>query len=134
MTVRMPAVLVVMLSLVAPPLVGIACGLMCDTGHPHSSAGAHHDPHDGATTGHAHDMADTTGLAGAVLTGEHVCDHGLGVVDVFGPSGEKRSPLPSVAAVLLPTAAPAAGTAVATWSQPLERVLGPPTRSPVLRI
>ena len=130
MVARIPAALVVMLGLAAPPLVGIVCGLMCDAGH------AGHVPvagaHDGAAPGHAHGVAAS---AGPVLIGEHVCDHGLGVVDLYGPSIGSRAPLPSLAASPVSVPAPGApALATAPWSQPLERVLGPPSRSPVLRV
>ena len=129
----MPAALVVMLSLAAPPLVGIVCGLLCETMPPaepahHAEAVAH--AHHGHLPGvPAADVADTR------LVGEHVCDHGLGVVELYAPSGEQRIPLPDVAATADLVAGPHALRPLVTpWSQPLASVLGPPTRSPVLRI
>jgi hypothetical protein len=118
----------VILSLAAPPLVGIVCGLVCESGHHHPVEAAHH--HQGGDHQHGTGMP-----APAHLVGGHVCDHGLGVIDVYGPSNPPRASLLSMAASL--TAMPALlaqEPATAPWNQPLERVLGPPTRSPVLRI
>jgi hypothetical protein len=126
MTVR-TAALVVMLTLVAPPLVGIACGVWCEAGHGGHGTVASHDH---VPTGHRHHAAP----AGVSLVGEHVCDHGLGLVDVYGPSNGPRTPVPAVAFVTGVPADDVLALAVLPWGHVLERAVGPPTRSPVLRI
>ena len=123
------AAFVAMMSLAAPPLVGIVCGLLCESGSHHQVAVG--------PSGHgaAHAAHHPGGSTPVTLVGDHVCDHGLGVVDLFGPSHGQRTPLPQVTAAEMPVPAIAAARPVFTpWGQPLERVLGPPPRSPVLRI
>ncbi len=128
MMARMPAALAVVLSLSAPPLVGIICGLVCTSDHQQPVQAAQHHHH--TAPGGPHDEG-----APVRLVGHHVCDHGLGVVDTYSPSTGWRSPLPSVTALAVSSPNQPMLTLAATpWGQPLERVLGPPTRSPVLRI
>ncbi len=124
--------LVVMLSLTAPPFVGLVCAWMCAHEAQHgTAAAAHHGTHD-ATQQHG------AAAPAAVLSAGHAsCDHDLGVVRIFRPSGEHRAQAPDVVQARgteTPLVVSLAGHPAGGWSPPGDRARSSPPRSLVLRI
>ena len=131
MGVRVFPALVVVLSLTAPPFVGLVCAWMCAHEAHHGTAAAHHGAHDAT---HQHGEADP---AAVLIAGHTSCDHDLGVVRLFRPSGEHRTQAPVAVHALCtetPAAVSLAGHPAGGWSPPDDRALSPPHRSLVLRI
>ena len=118
------AALFVVLSLMAPPLVGLACVWACAVGAPHSIAAGH--DHAGMN------------MAGPTLSGHHACAHDVGTVELFSPTAERRpAPLDFVTEIAprsIPQARAGLPPALSGPGPLEERALHLPGFSPVLRI
>ena len=119
------AVIVVVLTLTAPSVVGVVCGLTC-------AAGAQHVM---VTAGHHQAGMD---MAGQRMTGHHICSHDVASVELYSRTAKR---LPGAADEVLSVvfsralmAVLAQRSPVAVWNPPDDKDVSPPTRSLILRI
>ena len=114
--------IVVVLTLTAPSVVGVVCGLTCAQ-------------HAMVTAGHHQAGMD---MAGQRMTGHHICSHDVASVELYSRTAKR---LPAAADEVLSVvfsralmAVPAQRSPVAVWNPPDDTGVSPPTRSLILRI
>ena len=119
------AVIVVVLTLTAPSVVGVVCGLTCAAGAQHAMV----------TAGHHQAGMD---MAGQRMTGHHICSHDVASVELYSRTAKR---LPGAADEVLSVvfsralmAVLAQRSPVAVWNPPDDKDVSPPTRSLILRI
>ena len=117
--------IVVVLTLTAPFVVGVVCGLTCAAGAQHAMV----------TAGHHQAGMD---MAGQRMTGHHICSHDVASVELYSRTAKR---LPAAADEVLSVvfsralmAVPAQRSPVAVWNPPGDTGVSPPTRSLILRV